>query len=80
MDQLAVSNHFAAVSFYKDIESGVSRPYVMEFTGVPNRSTSATPYGQAVRGTSVRPGGFYDFLVRSGSDVLKTGIMEVDCD
>ena len=60
--------------------TAVPSPYVMEFTGVQNRSTTAAAFGQAVRGTSGRPDGLYNFLVRSGSEVLKTGIIEVDCD
>ena len=60
--------------------TSASRPYVIEFDGVPNRSTTAAGFGQAVRGTSGRPDGVYSYLVRTGGTVLDTGQVEVDCD
>ena len=57
-----------------------SRPYVIEFEGVANRSTTAAAYGQAVRGTSGRPDGVYSYRVRTGSTVIEEGALEVDCD
>lgn len=60
--------------------TGSSRPYVIEFDNVPNRSTTAAAYGQAVRGTSGRPDGIYSYRVRTGSTTVKEGAVEVDCD
>lgn len=57
-----------------------NRAYVIEFDGVPNRSTTAAPFGQALRGTTGRPDGVYNYLVRTGSTVVDTGTVEVDCD
>ena len=57
-----------------------SRPYVIEFDGVANRSTTAAGYGQAVRGTSGRPDGVYKYRVRTGSTVIEEGALDVDCD
>lgn len=57
-----------------------TRPYVIEFEGVPNRSTSAAPFGQAVRATTGRPDGTYDYLVRTGSTTVDSGQVTVDCD
>lgn len=60
--------------------TSATRPYVIEFQGVPNRSTSALAFGQSVRATSGRPDGTYSYLVRSGSTTLKTGQITVNCD
>ncbi len=57
-----------------------TRPYVIQFDGVPNRSTSAAPFGQTVRATTGRPDGTYNYLVRTGSTVIDTGSITVDCD
>ena len=56
-----------------------SKPYVIEFENVPNRSTSAAGFGQARRGTTGRPDGTYDYLVRSGSTLVESGELTVDC-
>ena len=56
------------------------RPYVIEFDGVRNRSTTAAAFGQAVRGTSGRPDGVYAYRVRTGSTTISAGAVEVDCD
>lgn len=59
--------------------SSSTKGYVIEFEGVSNRSTSAAAYGQARRGTTGRPNGEYDYLVRSGSTVVDEGVVVVDC-
>lgn len=60
--------------------TSVSRPYIIEFEGVSNRSTTASAYGQAIRGTSGRPDGVYNYKIRTGVTVLKEDSVEVDCD
>ncbi len=56
-----------------------SRGYVVEFSGVANRSTSAAGFGQALRGTTGRPDGTYNYAVRSGSTIVGSGSVTVDC-
>lgn len=56
-----------------------TKSYAIEFEGVSNRSTSAAAFGQARRGTTGRPDGSYDYLVRSGSTTIKEGTVAVDC-
>lgn len=56
-----------------------AKPYIIEFEGVANRSTTAAAYGQARRGTTGRPDGAYDYLVKSGSTVVDQGVVTVDC-
>lgn len=53
--------------------------YVIEFEGVPNRSTSASRFGASVRGVSGRPNGTYDYLVRKNGTVLLEGSVDVNC-
>jgi len=60
--------------------TAASRPYIIEFEGLRNRSTTAAPFGQTIRGVSGRPDGFYDYRVRTGSTIVKSGTLEVDCD
>jgi len=71
-------NGFVLFQFVNPTSS--PRPYVIEFENVPNRSTTAAAYGQAVRGTSGRPDGIYDYRVRTGSTVIQEGAVEVNCD
>lgn len=56
-----------------------SRSYFIEFEGTPNRSTTAPAHGQAVRGTSGRPNGTYDVLIRTTDGPLETMSVTVDC-
>lgn len=59
-----------------------SRPYVITFDEgrIPNRSTTAAPYGAAVRAVTGRPDGNFPILVRSGSEVVYEGTVTVACD
>lgn len=45
-------------------DSAVARSWVLEFDGVPNRSTSATAWGTSVRAVTGRPNGVYVWNVR----------------
>ena len=59
--------------------SPVAKPYIIEFEGVPNRSTSAAAYGQAVRAVTGRPNGSYDVRLRSADGVFAIFTVTVDC-
>ena len=61
-------------------ESDARKGYVIEFEGVPNRSTSADAFGAAVRAVTGRPDRDYDVLIRSGSTIILEGTVTVDCD
>lgn len=61
-------------------ESDATKPYVIVFEGVTNRSTSASAYGGAVRAVTGRPDGEYGVLVRTGSTPIATMTVTVDCD
>lgn len=56
-----------------------SRGYVIEFTGVANRSTTAAPFGATVRGVSGRADGTYDYRVRVAGVLIADGAVTVDC-
>ena len=56
------------------------RGYVIQFEGVPNRSTSADAFGGAVRAVTGRPDGSYDVLIRADGQTLMTFTATVDCD
>jgi len=56
------------------------KPYVINFDSVPNRSTTAQPFGQQVRATTGRPDGVHSYTVRSGADVVESGEVLVNCD
>lgn len=73
-------NSNGLVMFQMVNPSGSSRPYVIEFDGVSNRSTTAAPFGQTIRGTSGRPDGTYGFVVKTGGSALHSGFVNVDCD
>ena len=55
------------------------RSWIIEFQGVPNRSTSADGYAQAVRAVTGRPDGTYFVTIRSGSTIVNTFDVFVDC-
>lgn len=59
--------------------SGSNRSWVIEFDGVANRSTTAAPYGQAIRAVTGRPAGDYQVIIRSGGDVRFDSTVAVDC-
>jgi len=54
--------------------------YVIEFEGVPNRSTSAQAFGASVRAVTGRPDGSYDVRIRHGGDIVTNHTVEVSCD
>lgn len=57
-----------------------AKPYVIEFDKVPNRSTTAAPFGAGVRAITGRPDGDWNIKVRSGSAVVYEAVVTVDCD
>lgn len=59
--------------------TATSRPYIIEFQNVSNRSTTAAPFGQSIRGTTGRPNGTYAYTVRTGSTIVDDGQVTVDC-
>lgn len=58
-----------------------SKPYVITFDdgNIPNRSTTAAPYGAAVRAITGRLDGSYPILVRSEGEVIYRGVVTVAC-
>lgn len=56
-----------------------SRSYVIDFDGVPDRSTTAPAHGAAVRGVSGRPNGDYGYQVVADGMVIDQGIATVAC-
>lgn len=56
------------------------RPYVIEFTGVTNRSQTAAPYGAAIRAVTGRPDGTYNLKVRTGATTVLEQAVTVACD
>ena len=60
--------------------TAATKGYVVEFDGVPNRSTSAAPHGASVRAVTGRPAGTYEARIRSGFEVIETMSVTVDCD
>ena len=61
-------------------ETAAPRGWVIEFEGVPNRSTSAPAFGATVRAVTGRPDGTHAVRIRSGFDVIGTLDVVVDCD
>lgn len=59
--------------------TNASRSYVIEFEGVPNRSTSAAPLGATVRGVSGRPDGRYDYTIKANGVVVREDSVRVTC-
>lgn len=55
------------------------KPYVIEFDGVSNRSTTAAAWGQAVRAVTGRPSGTYNVTVTSNGELVDTSTVTVDC-
>lgn len=55
----ACRNGLGYILFLLSNDTAATRSWVIEFTGVPNRSTSAAPYGQTVRAVTGRPPGTY---------------------
>lgn len=59
--------------------SAQPRSWIIEVAGVPNRSTSAAPWGASVRAVTGRPDGSYNVLIRSGGDITSFAV-SVNCD
>lgn len=63
--------------------TATTRGYVIEFdpdTGnVPNRSTSADPFGQTIRAVTGRPAGSYPWNIRTNGVITHSGVVEVNC-
>lgn len=57
----------------------VVRSYIIEFTGVDNRSTSAAAGGGTVRAVTGRQSGSYAVHIRSGDDTIARFVVEVSC-
>lgn len=55
------------------------KPYVIEFAGVANRSTTAAGFGATVRATTGRPSGSYGVTVRSGTSIVDAFGVTIDC-
>lgn len=54
------------------------RSWTITFSGVPNRSTTAAPYGASVRAVTGRPSGRYNYIASSGVS-NDGGVVPVDC-
>lgn len=57
-----------------------ARPYVIEFAGVDNRSTTAAAFGGAIRAVTGRPDGVNAVVIRTGSTILASFNVTIDCD
>lgn len=60
--------------------TSVTRPYIIRFDGVPNRSTSVSPYGQGVRSVTGRPDGTYGAVIESANRIVARVEVDVACD
>jgi len=58
----------------------VAKGYVIEFEGVPNRSTGAAAFGQAIRAVTGRFDGVYDYRVTSADGTSTAGSVAVRCE
>lgn len=59
--------------------TSVAKPYVIKFQGIPNRSTTAQPWGAGVKAVTGRPDGTYTWTIVSGSTTVETGTITVNC-
>ena len=59
--------------------TAVSKPYVIQFEGVPNRSTTAAAHGAAVRAVTGRPDGTYNVHILSSGSTVAQFDVTVDC-
>lgn len=59
--------------------SDVPKPYVIEFDGVENRSTTAAALGASVRAVTGRPPGTYNVRIRTGVTLIESFDVTVDC-
>lgn len=60
--------------------SAAERSYVIEFENVPNRSTSAGPYGAATRGVSGRSDGTWQVAIHVDGQPAYDFAVTVDCE
>jgi len=56
-----------------------ARSYIIEFEGVPNRSTTAAPYGASVRAVTGRPDGTHRWLISANGAPVARGSATVSC-
>jgi len=75
----ACRNGLGYVIFQFANPTGDQRGWVIEWEGLPNRSTSAAPRGGAVKAVTGRPSGTYDAQIRVGSTYVAALTIEVDC-
>lgn len=71
-------NGFVIFQFVNDTAS--PKPYVIEFEGVSNRSTTAAAYGGSVRAVTGRPDGDFDVSIRSNGVTIESLTVTIDCD
>lgn len=67
------------VMFQMVNDSDTASPYIIEFEGVRNRSTTAAAWGQALRSVTGRPNGTYAVRVVSQGEQVYQGEVTVDC-
>lgn len=72
-------NGLGFVQFQFTNKSALAASWVIEFDGVPNRSTSASPWGQALRGTSGRPNGEYQASIYENGQLIGQPTIAVAC-
>lgn len=70
-------NGYILFQFVNDTDQ--NRPWVILFSGVPNRSTSAAAYAQSVRAVTGRPDGVYEATVTSGGVLVDSFDITVAC-
>jgi len=70
-------NGYLLFQFVND--SDQTRPWVIQFSGIPNRSTSAAPYAQSVRAVTGRPDGTYEATVTSNGMLVDSFDVMVAC-
>lgn len=75
----ACRNGLGYVLFQFVNDAATAKPYVITFEGVDNRSTTAAPYGQALRAVTGRPNGNYAATVTSDGAVVAAIDVGVDC-
>lgn len=73
----AANRGYVLIQFVND--SDVSKPYIVKFEGVRNRSTTAAAWGQSLRAVTGRPNGAHDITITSEGATVYQGTVEVDC-
>lgn len=72
-------NGFGYILFQMVNDTLSPAPYVIEFEGVPNRSTTAAAHGAAVRAVTGRATGSYEAVVRKSGAIVASLTIDVDC-